>query len=385
MSSTKDVGRSVLASFLSVPLTILSVTGCKKPTEPRYPEYRWSVSESAPKEFPMRIIDGDFEALDGYHKGIPTRVNLHNEWGDGRSRMATGRDEMPVPKSFAVTWYSYREDKYYRGEFSLPVDEINHLLELTKKPSPYIGFVEAGGGFVVGLAPEGFVVVWFKGRNGIGRVVFTGFAQEVNDVPEAIIFDYPDMTKEQVRQKIIQTSLNEADGSPNINNPKHWQQLHGELYNYEYVVENPYRVYHASISMFDKTNDRFFGEELKDFSKIKRSIPTALTVSFLFPDRYSTASISLKDPDEVYAAFRRLSKINDAGRLRFVANIDGDLFSRKYKVHLRVENDKESIEIKNFEFSQHGGRDLMKHLEHNKHMHQFINQPMGTEVPRTTI
>jgi hypothetical protein len=346
----------------------------------KYPEYRWNVSESAPKEYPMRIIDGDFEALDGYHKGIPTRVNLYNGWGDGRSRMATGRDEMPIPKSMAVTWYSYREDTFYRGKFPLPVEKIQALFERSRKPSPFTGRVSEGGTFIVGLAPEGFVVIWFQGL-GFGHVVFTGHGEPVNDVPEEVIFNYPDMTKAQVREKIIQNSVENAEGSPSLNNPKYWQQLHNELYTYDYVIESPYAVYDASISLFDKTSDFFYGNELAEFGKIKRSIPTTLTVSFLFPERYSIASVILKDPDELYAAFRHLSKFNDAGRLRFVVKVDGDLFRWKHQVHLRVENDKESIEIKGFEFSRHGGSDLKKDLEHNKHMHQFINQPVKAESP----
>jgi hypothetical protein len=359
---------------------LLSLLGCKKQTMPKYPEYRWNVSESAPKEYPVQIIDGDFEALDGYHKGIPTRVDLYDGWGDGRSQMATGRDEMPVPKSMAVTWYSYREDTFYRGEFKLPADKIDKLLERSRRPRPFTGIVSEGASFIVGLAPEGFVVVWFQGR-GLGQVVLTDYAKPVTDVPEEVIFDYPDMNKEQVREKIIQSSLDQAEGSPNINNPKYWQQLHSELYSYDYVIESPYAVYDASISLFDKTRDFFYGNELVEFGQQKRSVPTALTVSFLFPDRYSIASVSLRDPDELYAAFRHLSKFNDAGRLRFVVKVDGDLFRWKHQVHLRVENDKESIEIKNFEFSRHGGSDLKKDLEHNKHMHQFINQPVKAESP----
>lgn len=361
--------------------SILSLLlGCKKQTMSKYPEYRWNVSESAPKEYPMRIIDGDFEALDGYHKGIPTRVNLYNGWGTGRSRMATGRDEMPIPKSFAVTWYSYREDTFYRGEFALPIEEISKLFEAVKKPRPFTAVVSEGADFIVGLAPEGFVVVWFRGR-GLGRVVIAGFAKPVDDVPPEVIFNYPDMNKEQIRAKIIQSSADQAEGSPNINNPKYWQQLHSELYTYDYVIESSYDAYDASISLLDKTSEFFYGNELNEFSKIKRSIPTSLTISFLFPDRYSIASIILNDPNELYTAFRHLSKFNDAGRLRFVVKVHGDLFRWKHQVDIRVENDKESIAIKNFEFSRHGGTDLKKDLEHNKHMHQFINQPIKTEAP----
>lgn len=359
--------------------SLLSLIGCKKETMSKYPEYRWLVSESAPKEYPMQIIDGDFEALDGYHKGIPTRVLLYDGWGEGRSWMATGREEMPAPKSMAVTWYSYREDTFYRGEFALPVDQITELFN-SHKPQPFTSNVDDGGVFVVGLAPEGFVVVWLF-RRGSGRVVFTGFAKPVDDVPPETIFDYPDMTREQVREMIIREVMEEAKDSPNLHNPKYWQQLHSELYTYDYVIESPYTPYKVTMSFLDKTSDGYYGDELDEFSKIKRSVPISLSLTMLFPDRYSTASVSFRDSNELYAAIRHLSKDADAGRLRVVVKVEGDLYNWQHQVKIRVENDKEAIAIKQFEFSPHGGTDLMQHLEHNKHMQQFVNQLLKPAQP----
>lgn len=338
----------------------------------KYPEYRWNVSESAPKEYPMQIIDGDFEALDGYQKGIPTRVNLYNGWGEGRSRMATGKEELPVPKSFGITWYSYREDVFYRGDFVLPTEKINKLIEESKKPRPFTGIVREGGSFIVGIAPEGFVTVWMQGL-GFGSVIFTGFAEPVTDVPPEAIFDYPDMTREEIREMVIQDAMEDAKGSPNLNNLQYWQQLHSELYTYDLVVENPYSVYDASMSHLDSTRNGYYGDELDEFGKLKRSIPTTLNVSFLFPDRYSIASISFKDENELYAAFRQLAQDN-AGRLRLVVKVTGDLYNWQHQVSIRLENDKNAIAIKQFEFSPHGGSDIKEDLENNKHMQQFVNQ-----------
>lgn len=141
--------------------SFFSLFGCKKEPMAKYPEYRWSISESAPKEYPVQIISGDIEALDGYHNGIPTRVDLNNGWGRGRSSIGAGREFLPAPKSMAITWYSYREDTFYRGEFDLPTERIADLLG-NQKPNTYSGVPGDFGIFIVGVAPEGFVVVWLS-------------------------------------------------------------------------------------------------------------------------------------------------------------------------------------------------------------------------------
>jgi hypothetical protein len=175
--------------------------------------------------------------------------------------------------------------------------------------------------------------------------------------------------------------MEHSEGSPNINNPKYWQKLHSELYTYDYVIESPYKIYDASMSFLDKTSDGYYGDELHEFASIKRSVPTTLNISYLFHDRYSSVAVSFRDTDELYAAFRHLSKLPDGGRMRVVVKVEGDLYRWQHNVAIRIANDKESIEIKHFEFSRHGGRDLMKHLEHNKHMQRFVNQPRKAEAP----
>ena len=139
--------------------TLFSLLGCKQDTTNKntapnpMQEYRWQVTESAPKEYVMKIISGYFEAADGYKKDIPSRAVLHKGWGTGRSWIAAGREEMPLPKRMEITWFSYREDTFWHGAFDLPHERLQKLFQQTMV-TPYTEKESRYQTFVVGIAPK---------------------------------------------------------------------------------------------------------------------------------------------------------------------------------------------------------------------------------------
>jgi hypothetical protein len=66
-----------------------------------------------------------------------------------------------IPEGFKITYFSYLENKFYTGKFELPHARIKQLFEEgvidyeTKKFETYIAII-------VGMAPEGVLVVWMK-------------------------------------------------------------------------------------------------------------------------------------------------------------------------------------------------------------------------------
>jgi hypothetical protein len=173
-------------------------------------KYAWVASNSAPKGCPMKLTSGDFLFPEGGSLYIPPEI-LHNGWGESVSVHVVGPDTKPLPDRVQVTFYSYLEDKFYRGEFPIPYARIRELFatgydSFRAKRQSRITYQW----IVAGVAPGGAVSVWVEGID--RRVeVFFGYAQ-------AVALDWHETTgmpgrvdREQNRQERIQAA---AKGDP---------------------------------------------------------------------------------------------------------------------------------------------------------------------------
>ena len=73
----------------------------------------------------------------------------------------------PIPQKLYVAYYSLQEDKFYEGLFDLPYDELKMDFEKIWKEYPNKSLYMADkfnrySDFIVGVAPEGNIVVWLK-------------------------------------------------------------------------------------------------------------------------------------------------------------------------------------------------------------------------------
>jgi hypothetical protein len=112
----------------------------------------------APELYPVEIYQGDFYTAKDWlpltNGGI-----LEAGWGDNGMNMSRSGI---IPTAFKVTYFSYMENKFYKGDFALPSDTIRSLFKegmidyLTKKYDTY-------DAMIVGMAPGGVLVVWMQG------------------------------------------------------------------------------------------------------------------------------------------------------------------------------------------------------------------------------
>lgn len=140
--------------------------------------YDWLASNSAPAGSPMKIIAGTFALADSGSLYIPPKI-LHSGWGKEVSIHLVGDETKPLPDSIEITFFSYLEDKLYRGAFSLPYDRITDLFA-----KGYRSFEEDSGRgsfdtIIAGVAPGGAVAVWVSGAERQVEVFF-GQAQELD-------------------------------------------------------------------------------------------------------------------------------------------------------------------------------------------------------------
>ncbi len=135
-------------------------------------KFHWLAQESAPREFPMRVINGTFyyhNQDDGLY--VPTAASITPGWGNGRSVHVVGDDYKALPDRLDIRFFSFWENKLYHGNFDLPYDKILALFKEgveRDKERPIFKKI------IVGLAPGGLVAVWVGGRE--TREVFFGQA-----------------------------------------------------------------------------------------------------------------------------------------------------------------------------------------------------------------
>lgn len=125
-------------------------------------KYEWSASISAPREYPVEVYTG---AAGGYFFSQMGGFS-NTGWGEG---VGDNNIQAPLPERLDMTWLSYVDNKFYTGEWELPMEKIQQLFDE--------GFYSKNGDdnnrepyrFInIGLAPKGMVVVWVTG---VGRQV----------------------------------------------------------------------------------------------------------------------------------------------------------------------------------------------------------------------
>ncbi len=125
----------------------------------------WRPGINAPRYYPIRSIGGSFTNGENICP-ITYGVNQYDGWGQGGQEMTTGDF---IPDTLYITWFSYAEDKFFRGTFPLPYDTMYTLFKQ--------GCINGSGvhvnynGLIVNVYPEGGVALWMDGA---GRQVELG-------------------------------------------------------------------------------------------------------------------------------------------------------------------------------------------------------------------
>lgn len=141
-------------------------------------KYKWVASVTSPNMYPIMVDKSILIYQNGYTY-LESGDYLAGQWGRSGSKNYTDTGEKPIPYRLVLCWLSWAESKFYKGVFDLPTEKMEEYFK-----EGYIndeGKWETYHIIVVGMAPEGMVVVWLQGRNAcveIGR--FQGY--ETNEI-----------------------------------------------------------------------------------------------------------------------------------------------------------------------------------------------------------
>jgi len=126
--------------------------------------FPYTMSVTAPKEYPVEVHLGYFSNAKGFVAAIPKAGMEHNGWTIEGSDAGTGAGA--IPSHLDLTWISYTEKKFWKVDTALPAGKI--LVLFRKGYADMDGFGKIKHStydhLVIGVAPGGVVVVWLQGR-----------------------------------------------------------------------------------------------------------------------------------------------------------------------------------------------------------------------------
>lgn len=320
---------------------ILSLVGCGNMFTKNKTKFHWLATESAPKNYPMRIINGTFY----YHneKGglyVPTAAAINPHWGTGRSTHVVGEDFKPLPDRLDIRFFSFTENKLYQGSFDLPYEKILALFRegvARDKDRPTFNTIMAG------VAPGGIVSVWLTGRE--TREVFFGQAEpyedDLFDITQRKINDRDDYVRRNIIEMIGIEKLTdiEKNGVPlglweKYRTPYKWSPI--------FKTEKKMSTY-LSLSFFNGENYRFDYPLNKNVMAKGRPLPLLISFGCYIEGTEKQYFFTVRfDEKELYETFDKL------GGTEELVNIEIEPFLPKKLTKVRLYNSKGSVELKNY-------------------------------------
>lgn len=155
-----------MKNFNLIILLILPVfAGCQQSAKKmkEKPLFSYTMSVTAPKEYPVEVYLGHLSNADGFISAIPKAGIEKNGWTLEGSD--AGMSANIIPSHLELTWISFTEKKFWKVDVNLPDDKILALFQKGYADLTEKGFTHSTyDHLVIGLAPGGVVVVWLQGR-----------------------------------------------------------------------------------------------------------------------------------------------------------------------------------------------------------------------------
>lgn len=319
-------------------------------------KFEWQATESAPKNYPMKIISGSLSYQDGSGSlYVPDKSRINHGWGRGVSSHVVGDERKPLPHRLSISFFSYTENQFYRGQFDLPYKKILRLFQ-NGFYSPNEEGHTTYGKIIVGVAPGGAVSVWLWRYEKITEVFF-GQAEKI-DGDWRWINTNPKYTREEYIQIGINEAISDAKALAALKKngvPIGLWERYRKRYDWQPLFTNmalrDKRI--SSINYFNGEQDYLNYPLEKDIAATTRAIPRSL--SFVWqPEKGKARLFELTfDEDEIFAAFKKLGGHGEPLKIEMLMEkIDGQFM---FSVALR--NDKEILKLKKTDLQTYAARD----------------------------
>lgn len=304
--------------------------------------FDWLATDSAPENYPMQIVTGDFILSNGGSLYIPNTRILHKGWGIMESSHVVGPELKPLPRKMEITFFSYVENAFYQGSFELPYDKIQKLFAAgyyspKKKADTTYDYI------MTGVAPGGAVAVWLFGADRITEV-FYAKADRV-DLDWSMVNENPAISREEEVRLTLEESIG-ADGIKKLETEPasfaRWDRYR-ENYSWQPWVnsDTPPGLIN-SIAYFNGEFDYLRYPLDASLAELKRPVPKSVRFIWRNSKGKSYWVKYFFDENEIFAAFDKLASQGQAGLL-LELKVEETPGGRTISSYLR--NDDEAIKL----------------------------------------
>jgi hypothetical protein len=285
-------------------------------------KYEWMASESAPKGYPMQILDGSsFYDEKGGGLYIPSGKKMHDGWGTEVSLHVVGEDKKNLPNRFDVLYFSYTENSFFQGGGKLPLEHIENLFKVGYY-SPKLNRHTTYEMIIVGVAPGGFVSAWLKGIDRTTEI-FSGQASKV-DIPWTQINSSKKISREEYVQKILEREIGQdgIDGLKENGIPYGRWEKYRKRYDWTPIVTGVKMPAVINVIRFINGERDYYSPKYgNDWSEQTKAVPIGLYFVWKYGKDYPLALEVDFDEEEIFNAFEVLSKKTNLP-IKFNINIE---------------------------------------------------------------
>ncbi|WP_339699433.1 DUF2931 family protein [uncultured Marixanthomonas sp.] len=300
-------------------------------------KFEWRPTESAPNQYPIEIHQGIITCQDGSMVEIPSGGRtVHNGWGETGSTYVVGENLKSLPKKLMLSWLSFTESTFYKGDFELPINKIKTLFD--NGYVNHLGRQETYSNVVVGMAPGGNVSVWLLGADKSVEVGhYLAHTAEISMEefnPSGI----------QNRKKYIAATI---DYLPeNIKNQLKKEGVNKEIWNtyrkrFSWKFKNkstPAEIrtkFYNGAHFYFKTNN----PEISDYAQLP--IPKQIGYKWYDKDKNKFGADIIFDEQEIFQAFEAIFKNPNNKTVNLIIKVG----AYNSSVTLSLESENETVEL----------------------------------------
>ncbi len=308
------MGKSILILLL---LSMLNNHNKKKPVMEKY---EWLATTCASFKYPMQIVKGNFLLQDDDTLKIQGGSMLYNGWGSLGSIYILGDKLKSLPKAINLTWFSITEDKFFSCTADLPVDKIKTLFSQTFT-SPITSKPAVFRNIIVGLAPNGTIVLWVSGDK-VTKEVCILKALEDKDIKWNDYISNPDYPRKKYLKLKLEDVFAEKDLLALAKNG-----VDTELYSNKYRQHYYWQPFVAcSIKPLTALLYYYNGETeyspVNDLAqKEERPVPSKLKIAWLNSKNNKFSAEIIFDEAEAFSSFEKFSGIGDGNNVKMQIEI----------------------------------------------------------------
>ena len=192
----------------------------------------------------MTIQFGAFVRSDGNTFPVPSGHFLQGNWGQSGISWSVGDENQPAPDSLEILYFSYTEDKFYKGRFALPQQHIHELLKTgfyDTDDKRHVAYTE----LTVCVLPKGVVVVWLSGS---GKQVLIGrFQGSVSDADSKQFYPKTDRAQMLRTERAKMPSEVQQQVAAGTISAQHWD-AYLKPYTWQVAFSQPLTLYNYYLT-----------------------------------------------------------------------------------------------------------------------------------------